>query len=136
MSMAKASGFGHAADLAAQAPQDAADLAVLLALEDGPLGAEVGDAGRLDEHRFAGAAGAVDDALDLVAMIDGDGQDVVVAADGGVGIAEDLAELGIVEEPADLVLDALVHVADLLADLGQFRGWPCRGRGRGRRCSR
>ena len=92
--------------------------------------------GRLDEHRLAGAAGAVDDALDLVAVVDGDGQDVVVAADGGVGIAEDFAELGVAEQAADLVLDAFVHVGELLADLGQLCGWPCRGRARGRRCSR
>ena len=56
----------------------------------------------------------------LVAVIDGDGQDVVIAADGGVGIAEDLAQLGIAEQPADLVLHALVDVGELLADLGQF----------------
>ena len=37
-SMAKISGFDDAADLAAQPPQDAPHLAVLLALEDGPLG--------------------------------------------------------------------------------------------------
>ena len=84
--------LGDAGDLAAEAAEDAADLAVLLALEDGALGAEAGDAGRLDEDRLAGGAGAVDDALDLVAVVDGDGQDVVVAADGGVGVAEDLRE--------------------------------------------
>ena len=119
-SMAKASGLRDLADLAAEPAQDAADLAVLLALEDGPLGAEVGDAGRLDEHRLAGAAGAMDDALELVAMVDGDGQDVMIAADGGVGIAEDLAQFGVAEQAADLVLDALVDVGELLADLGQF----------------
>ena len=62
-SMACVSGR-HPADLAAEPPQDAANLAVLFALEDGPLGAEIGDAGRLDEHRLAGAAGAMDDALE------------------------------------------------------------------------
>ena len=71
----------------------------------------------------------MDDAVDLVAVIDGDGQDVVVAADGGVGIAEDLAELGVAEEAADLALDSLVDVGQFLADLGQLPGWPCRGRG-------
>ena len=46
--------------------------------------------GRLDEDRLAGAAGAVDDAGHLVPVVDRDGQDVVVAADGGVRVAEDL----------------------------------------------
>ena len=119
--MAKTQRLRDPADLAAQSAQDAADFAVLFALEDGPLGTEVGDARRLDEHRFAGAAGAVDDAREFVAVIDGDRQDVMIAADGGVGIAEDFAELGIAEQTADLVLDAVVHVGDLLADLGQFR---------------
>ncbi len=112
---------GHFPDLAAEPAQDAAYLALLVPLEDGPFGAEAGDAGRLDEDGFAGAAGAVDDALQLVAMVDGHGQDVMIAADRGVGIAQDLAELGIAEQPFDLVLHALIHVGELLADLGQLR---------------
>ena len=135
-SRAKASGRATLPTSAAQPAQDAADLAVLLALEDDALGAEAGDAGRLDEHRLAGAAGAVDDAGHLVAVVDRDRQDVVVAADGGVGIAEDLAQLGVAEQALDLVLHAFVEVGELLADLRPVRGWPCRGRGRGRRCSR
>ena len=118
--MAKTSGFETRPTSPLSRRRMRAHLAVLVALEDGPLGAEVGDAGRLDEHRFAGAAGAVDDAGDLVAVVDGDGQDVMIAADGGVGIAEDLAELRVAEQAADLVLDAVVHVGDLLADLGQL----------------
>ena len=33
-------------------------------------------------------------------MVDGDRQDVMIAADGGVGIAEDFAQLGIAEQAA------------------------------------
>ena len=39
-----------------------------LALQHGALGTQVGDASRLDIDRFAGAAGAVDDASDFLAM--------------------------------------------------------------------
>src|SRR5207249_11358867 len=52
--------LGHAGHVPAQPPQDALHLPVLLALEHGPLGAQAGDAGRLDEQRLARAAGAVD----------------------------------------------------------------------------
>src|SRR5439155_21593108 len=60
---------GDAGHFAGETAQDAADLAVLLALEDGPLGTEVGNAGRLDEHRLARAAGAVNDALKLMPVV-------------------------------------------------------------------
>ena len=112
--------LGHLGDLAGEPAQDAADLAVFVALEDGPLGTEAGDAGGFDEDRLAGGTGAMDDALDLVAVVDGDGQDVVVAADGGVGIAEDLAKLRVAEHAADDLLDALVEVGELVANLGQL----------------
>ena len=62
------------------------------------LGAQVRDAGRLDEERLARAARAMDDARDLVAMIDGHRQHVMIAADRGVGIAEDVAQLRIAEQ--------------------------------------
>ena len=42
------------------------------------------------------------------------------AADRRVGVAEDLAQLGVAEEALDDVLHALVHVGQLLADLGQL----------------
>ena len=57
----------------------------------------------------------------LVAMIDGDRQDVMIAADGGVGIAEDLAQLRIAEQPANLVLHALVDIGRVSGGLGQLR---------------
>ena len=44
----------------------------------------------------------------------------MVAADRGVGIAEDLAQFGIAEQAANLVLDAFVEVGEFLADLGQL----------------
>src|SRR5262245_9628231 len=72
-------GFGHPAHLAAEFAEDAADLTVFLALENSALGAERGDTGGLDEDGFAGAGSAMDDAVDLVAVIDGDWEDVVVA---------------------------------------------------------
>src|SRR5262249_9487268 len=50
----------------------------------------------------------------------GDGEDVVVAADGGVGVAEDLAEAGVAEQAADDVLDAVVDGLEPLADEGQL----------------
>ena len=111
---------GDPADVAAKPAQDAADFALLLALEDGTFGAQAGDAGRLDEDRFAGAAGAVDDALELVPVVDRHGQDVVVAVDGRVRIAEDLPQLRVAEQAFDLVLHALVQLGQLLADLAQL----------------
>ncbi len=62
----------------------------------------------------------MDDALDLVAVVDGDGQDVVVADDGGVGVAEDLPQLRVFQEALDDVLHALLDVGQLLPNLRQF----------------
>src|SRR6516162_6182485 len=63
--------FGDPGDFAAQSAEDTTNLAVLLALEHGALSTEIGDASRLDEQRFARAAGAVDNSLQLVPVIDG-----------------------------------------------------------------
>src|SRR5437773_11957091 len=43
--------FGDAGHLAGEAPEDAAYLAVLLALQDGPLRAEAGHGSRFEEDR-------------------------------------------------------------------------------------
>ena len=116
-----AQGPGHFPDLTAEPAQDSVHLALLVPLEDGALGAQAGDAGRLDEYRFAGATRAVDDALQLVAMVDGHRQDIMVAADGCIGIAQDFAKLDVAEQPFDLVLHALIHVGEMLANAGQLR---------------
>ncbi len=62
---------------------------------------------------------AVDDAGHLVAMVDRDGQDVMVAVDGRVRVAQDAAQLGVAEQPADLGLHLLVEVGELLPDRGE-----------------
>ena len=89
-------------------------------LQERPLGAETGDAGRLDKDRFARTAGAVYDALQLMAVVDSHGQDVVIAADGGVGVPQNSAELGIAEKPFDLVLHPFIHFRQLLPDLREL----------------
>ena len=63
----------------------------------------------------------MDHPLDFVAKIDRDGQDVVIAADGGIGITKNLAKLGIAKQTLDLLLDALVDVGQLQANLGKLR---------------
>ena len=60
-------------------------------LEQRPFRAQAGHAGRLDEDRLASAARTMDDALELVAVVDGHRQDVMVATDGGIGIAQNFA---------------------------------------------
>ena len=83
---------GYLADFAAQPAQDAANLPFLFPLEDCPFGAQVGDAGRLDEHSLAGAAGSMDDPLDFMTMVDRDRKNVMISADGGIGVAQNLAK--------------------------------------------
>src|SRR5580692_2247944 len=51
--------FRYAANVGTEATQNAANLAVLLALQHGSLGTEYGDAGRFNEHRLTGAAGTM-----------------------------------------------------------------------------
>src|SRR5262245_36930839 len=93
---------GDAADLLAEAAQDAAHLALLVAFDDDALGAEAGDGARLDVDGLAGGTGAMDDARDFVAKIDGDRQDIVVAAKSSVGIAQNPAQLRIAQQVLDL----------------------------------
>ena len=52
-------------------------------------------------------------------MVGRDGQDVVVAADGRVRVAEDAAEFGVLQQPADLRLHLLVDLVEPLADGGE-----------------
>ena len=93
------------------------------------------DAGRLDEQRLAGAARAMDDARELVAVVDGDRQDVMVAADRGIGIAKDLAEFGVAQQ------GFLIWSWTRSSRSASFRrtwpvpGWPRPARGRGHRCA-
>ena len=110
----------HVADLPAEPAQDAVNFPLLGRFQDLPFGTEARDAGRLDEDRFARAAGTMYDPLQLVAVIDRHGQHIVIAADRGVRIAQNLTQLGIAEKAFDLVLDALIDFHQLLANLGQL----------------
>src|SRR5437870_3498434 len=62
----EAQGPGHSAHLGSEPAQDAANLALLVALEDDALGAESRHFSGLDKDGLAGAARAMDDAGKLV----------------------------------------------------------------------
>src|SRR5205085_601956 len=83
---------------AGKTAEDAADFPLLLTLQHGPLCAQPGHGRGLDEHGLAGRAGAMDNAGQLVAVVDGHRQHVVIAAHRGVGITKRLAQLGIAEQ--------------------------------------
>src|SRR5207302_6795695 len=108
-------------DLGRQAPQDAAHFTLFFALEDDAFGAEPRHLRRFDENRFPGTAGPMNHARDLVAEVDRDRKNVMVAADGRIWIAKDFAQLGIAQQVLDLDLYTLVEVGDFLPDLGQLR---------------
>ncbi len=99
----------HSSDLRAQAAQDTANLLVFFTFDDGALGAQVSHPRRFNVYRLAGTAGAMHDALQFMAMIDGHRQDVMVSAHRGIGKAKDAAQLRIAQQALDLVLHALVH---------------------------
>ncbi len=58
----------------------------------------------------------MDDAGHLVPVVRRDGQDVMIAVNGGVRIAEDAAQFGVAEQPPNLGLHLLVEVEELLAN--------------------
>src|SRR5260370_1487316 len=92
---------GDLADVGAELAQDFLHLAVLVAFQDDALGAQMRDLRGLDEYGFAGAAGAMDDAGQLVPIVDRYGQNVMIAADRRVRIAQDFAQLGVAQEMLD-----------------------------------
>ena len=63
---------------------------------------------------------AMNDAGNLLAMIGSDRQNVVIAIHRGIGIAQDLAEFRIAQEPANFGLDSIFENFQLLPDFCQF----------------
>jgi hypothetical protein len=106
--------FRDAADFGAQSSEDAFDLAVLFPLQRHALGAEVRDRCRFDEDGLARAADAVDDSRHFVPVVHRHGENVVVAVDGRVRVAEDLPQFGVAQQPFDLPLHALVEFEEFL----------------------
>ena len=115
---------GDLADLGAQPSQDPADLLRLAGPEVGELRRLLGDGLRLDVDRLVAGAGPVDGPLQLAAELAGDRQDVVLADDREVRVAEVPADLRRAEHRAEEVLDAFLDRGDLAADL---REPPARG---------
>ena len=54
----------------------------------------------------------VNDTLNAMAMIDGDREDIMVAADRGVRVAQHFAKFGVAEQATDFVLHALVKLRE------------------------
>src|SRR5262245_25663161 len=76
--------------------------------------------GWLNEYGLASTARAMNDAREPMSMIDGDWQNIMIAADGCVGITQNFAQFRITQEMLDATLHLLIDGNDLLADLCEF----------------
>src|SRR5690606_27305577 len=99
--------------------EDSSDLLGLLGPEIGELRRLFGHGQRLDVDRLIAGTRAMDRPFQLASEVARDGEDVVLADDREVRIAEHPADLGRAEHPAERLLDALLDAADLASDLRQ-----------------
>src|SRR5262249_4253418 len=104
----------HLRHLPGEPAENSANLTLFFSLDHDSLGTQRRNGGWLDEDGLARAGSTVNDPGDLVSMIDGDGEDVVIAVDRGVGIAKNFSKGGVAEKTADDLLNSVVDARQFL----------------------